>query len=1546
MLQKIISYSVKNKLIVAFGVLALIIGGVWQLTKLPIDAVPDITDNQVQVITVVPSLGAPDVERLITVPIEQGTRNIGGLQSMRSFSRFGLSIVTLVFNEDVDVYWARQQVSERLVVVQQQLPPGLAVPSMAPITTGLGEIYQYVLRPAPGYEVRYSPTELRTLQDFVVRRQLRGVQGVADVSSYGGFQKQYEVALNPDKMRQLHIGLNDVFSALQQENNNAGGTYIEKGMQALFIRTEGLLKSISEIENIVIKRFSSSQIITVKDIATVQEGKATRYGALCYNDQGEVAGAVVMMVKGGNSSEVIKNVKIKIAEIQQMLPKGVIIEPFLDRTKMVNNAISTVEKNLAEGALIVVFVLVLVLGNLRAGLIVASVIPLAMLFAVIMMNVFGVSGNLMSLGALDFGLIIDGAVIIVESILHQLWKRDLLGTYSKEQRETLVVENAGKMMNSAVFGQLIILVVYLPIFSLQGIEGKMFTPMAQTVAFALVGAFLLSLTYVPMMCSQFIPLIPGKFQAKSEEVIHAVELWFIPRLRWAMHHFKLLISVAIVLLIISVYGLMQLGGEFIPELEEGDFAADTRILTGSSVKATVEATQRASELLLKSYPEIEKIVTKIGNGEIPTDPMPMEASDLMIILKDKKEWTSADNYDELAEKMSKTVSVIPGLSIGFQYPVQMRFNELMTGAKQDVVCKVYGDNMDTLAKIAKIIGHKVSGIDGAKDIYVEQVVGQPQVLVTLNRDKMKVMGLRTDEINRLVEASFSGAVAGKIYEGERPFDLVVRIDEGNRNSLEDIQEMPITLENGDVIPLSSVAEVKLINGPNQIQRENAQRRIMIGFNVRGRDVESVVKDLQFKLKKFALPTGYWIQYGGSFENLQRARTRLMLAIPAALLLIGILLYFAFNSIAIAILVFSAIPLSLIGGIVGLVLRDMPFSISAGIGMIALFGVAVLNGIVLVAEFKRQELENPNLDRESLIVQSTAKRLRPVLMTALVAALGFMPMALSTGAGAEVQKPLATVVIGGLITATLLTLLLLPSMYLLISNSNSSPKKSNTEGSDSTDNSDSTESLDLTNNSDFMNNSNSPKNATTFTTILLLMAISITSQGFAAVSRINKTISLKGKGEFGVTEDSLLFSLMDLRAVKRLDLPSAIALGKENNKGLQIAQWKEKASAAQGSYKLSAPAAVITADLGQVNSWYGDQKYGINQTLFLPAWYRADYQRRQQIAAEFSREKELIELRWEVSVKQLYRKLELAQWQCQLLNSLVEISELSVQKMRDRLKLGDVSQMDYNQMQNVHEQLLMQRSNFLTLLVNDAIQLGWLLGESSAVIPVDFNLLPTNSENGLPQLYIDSRLQGLVNSVVELTNENGNATEIAAGNNHPWLRLELARAERMDWEWRQAKSMVYPQVQVGFVKQSFQGFIQLPQGDVFYDKKPQFSQWQIGLQVPLFTAAVRQEANSKELLWKAQVLQAEFSKLEIDAEYNKLNQQKNNLIGQLARYQNTLLPNSVQSFDIANFQLSVGAISVFQWELLVRGLTQNYLDYFGSIQDLSVTQLMLKYYKSN
>ena len=1498
MLQKIISFSVKNKWIVTLGVIALVIGGIWQMTRLPIDAVPDITDNQVQVISVVPSLGAPDVERLITVPVEQGTRNISGIKNIRSFSRFGLSIVTIVFEEDIDVYWARQQVSERLITIQQQLPAGLTIPTMAPITTGLGEIYQYVLRPAPGYEAKYSPTELRTLQDFIVRKQLRGVAGVADVSSYGGFQKQYEVSLDPAKMQQLHIGVNEVFEALQKENNNAGGTYIEKGMQALFIRTEGLLKTIPEIENIVVKRFSVSEHIAVKDIAAVKEGKATRYGAMCYNNQGEVAGAVVMMLKGGNSNEVIKNVKVKVEEVRKMLPKGVMLEPFLDRTKMVNNAIGTVEKNLAEGALIVIFVLVLVLGNFRAGLIVASVIPLAMLFAIILMNFFGVSGNLMSLGALDFGLIVDGAVIIVESILHQLWKRELLGTFTKEHREHLVVDNAGKMMNSAVFGQLIILVVYLPIFSLQGIEGKMFIPMAQTVAFALIGAFLLSLTYVPMMCSRFLPLQPGRFQQKSELAILALEKWFVPKLRWAIHHFKPMILGALILFVFALYGLLQLGGEFIPELEEGDFAADTRILTGSSVNATIEATQKASDLLLKTYPEIDKIVTKVGNGEIPTDPMPMEASDLMIILKDKKDWKSAESYDELAEKMSNTVSVIPGLSVGFQYPVQMRFNELMTGAKQDVVCKIYGEDMDTLANMAKKVGAIANRIKGAKDVYVEQVVGQPQVVIQLNREKMKRYGLRTEELNQLVETSFSGAVAGKIYEGERPFDLVIRMNDNVRNSIEDIKETPIAMPGGDIIPLSAVADIALVNGPNQIQRENAQRRILVGFNVRGRDVESVVNDLQTEVKNIQLPAGSWIDYGGSFENLQRARSRLLLAIPIALFLIGLLLYFAFSSITLAVLVFSAIPLSLIGGIVGLILRDMPFSISAGIGMIALFGVAVLNGIVLVAEFKRQELANPMMDRELLVIQSTAKRLRPVLMTALVAALGFLPMALSTGAGAEVQKPLATVVIGGLVTATLLTLLMLPAMYLRLGKSK---QKSHLD-------------------------------AGLAVWAILFCTIPLSADG----------ASIRGADGMVLSSDTAIRGNRNFNCIRKMGIEAAISEGKMKNKGLQADALVTKAGQFQSNYRLSAPAAGISADFGQVNSWYSDQKFGASQTLYLPSWYRSDFQRRKSSYQEVLMEKQLLELKWEVEVRTRYQKLELAYWQKMVLAAMTKLGEETLDKMEIRLAAGDVSKLDFNQLKNVYEQLLVQQADFENMVSDFSLELGWLIGDSCGIEPavteetgvVTVNQIKTIIEN---QPWIGSLNKAAVNP---------GASHVAEGGHHFSVELERSRAEKLNWEYQQAKAESLPRVQLGYIKQSFQGYIQLPQGDVFYDKKPQFTQWQVGLELPLFTTSIKREASAKSELWKAQLLRSDYLELEIQMEAEKLTQQLELLNNRMLRYQSVILPNAHQTLELANLQLSSGSISVIQWELFVKSVSQTYLDYFKTLQDIGITKIMLSYYQIN
>jgi heavy metal efflux system protein len=1033
MLNKIIEFSVKNKLMIGLFVIALIGYGTFQITKLPIDAVPDITNNQVQVITIAPSFGATDIERLVTFPIEQANSNISGMKEIRSFSRFGLSLVTIVFDDETDIYWARQQVAERLQQVQTQIPAGIGSPTLGPVSTGLGEIYQYVVKPKKGYEQKFDATQLRTIQDWIVRRQLLGVKGVAEVSSFGGKLKQYEIAINPNKLNAYGITINDVFTAVENNNQNTGGAYIEKGATVLYIRSEGLIGNVSDIENITIATKNNATPLFIRDIAEVKIGFATRYGAMCFNDEGEVSGAVVMMLKGANSSDVIKNVKDRIAQIQKTMPEGVEIEAFLDRTKMVNNAIGTVEKNLLEGALIVVFVLVVFLGNFRAGLLVASVIPLAMLFAICMMNAFGVSGNLMSLGALDFGLIVDGAVIIVEAVMHQLAhnkKFKNISNLNANQMDGEVTNAASKMMNSAVFGQIIILIVYLPIFTLQGIEGKMFKPMAQTVAFALLGAFILSLTYIPMMSAFFLSKKVKHKKNISDKIMHSLEKAYQGSLAKVLRFPKLVLGSVVVLFITAVFVLTSLGGEFIPALEEGDFAVDTRVLTGSNLNTTIQSTQQAAHILKTKFPEVLKVVTKIGSGEVPTDPMPMEASDMMVILKDKSEWTSAKTFPELSAKMSTALEDVPGITAGFQFPVQMRFNELMTGARQDVVCKIFGENLDTLAANANKLAKIISTVKGAENLFVEPVTGMPQIIIEYNRPLIAQYHLSIADINKIVNTAFAGQSTGLIFEEEKRFDLVVRLANTERKNLEDVQNLLIPTPNGNQIPLSQLANVQIKDGPNQIQREDAKRRIVVGFNVKGRDVQSIVKELQAKVEtQLKFPSGYFVTYGGAFENLNQAKQRLMIAVPVSLLLIFVLLFFAFKSVKQGLLIYTAIPLSAIGGIFFLALRGMPFSISAGVGFIALFGVAVLNGIVLIAEFNR--LKNQGMNNVSMIVLTGTKlRLRPVLMTAFVASLGFLPMALSNGAGAEVQRPLATVVIGGLLVATFLTLFVLPLLYIL------------------------------------------------------------------------------------------------------------------------------------------------------------------------------------------------------------------------------------------------------------------------------------------------------------------------------------------------------------------------------------------------------------------------------------------------------------------------------------------------------------------------------------
>lgn len=1256
MLTNIIRFSIKNKLVIGLMVFALIGMGIYDFSRLPIDAVPDITNNQVQVITISPSQAAPEVERLVTFPIEQSVASIPGITEMRSFSRFGLSLVTIVFDDATDVYWARQQVNEKLSQIKDQIPSDAGRPELAPVTTGLGEIFQYAVRPAKGYEGKYSAMELRTIQDWIIRRQLLGTTGVADVSSFGGYLKQYEVAVAPDKLKAMGVSIKEVFTALQLNNQNTGGAYIEKGPNILYIRSEGLTKTTEDIGKTFVKHTTAGIPVYVKDLAEVRIGNAVRYGAMCFNDQGEVAGAVVMMLKGANSSKVIKEVKEKIKVIEKTLPEGVVIEPFLDRTKMVDHAIGTVKQNLLEGALIVIFVLVIFLGNIRAGLVVASVIPLAMMFAIIMMNLFGVSGNLMSLGALDFGLIVDGAVIIVEAVMHRLYHSRHFATtniISKEQMNEEVEHSAGKMMNSAVFGQIIILIVYLPILSLVGIEGKMFKPMAQTVSFALIGAFILSLTYVPMITSLVLSKNLEHKATWSDRMMAFLENLYQPLLNWALKFPRWLVGSAVTLFVISVFIMSRMGGEFIPDLEEGDFAVDTRVLTGSSLSRTIKATQKSAAILLERFPEVEKVVTKIGSGEIPTDPMPVEASDMMVILKDKKEWTSAKTFDELANKMGKAVEDVPGITVGFQFPVQMRFNELMTGARQDVVCKIFGEDLDSLSAYANRLGEVVSTVKGAKDIYVETVTGLPQIVVHYDRDAMARFQLNVSEVNQVVQTAFAGQSAGMIYENERRFDLVVRLKDENRRDIEDVRNLTINTPSGLQVPLSQVASVEIIEGPNQIQREDAKRRIVVGFNVRGRDVQSIVNELNEKVDtQLKFSPGYYITYGGQFENLVEAKKRLSVAVPVALLLIFIMLYFAFGKLKYGVLIFSAIPLSAIGGIFALWLRGMPFSISAGIGFIALFGVAVLNGIVLIAEFNRLKEQGLH-DLKHIVMEGTKVRLRPVLMTAAVASLGFLPMALSNGAGAEVQRPLATVVIGGLITATFLTLLMLPVLYRWFETQKPVKKKS--------------------------------KYGPAAPMILLMLC-------FASFSNAQTTI-----------EGKKMTLSQCLERVQ--DNPSLQLLQKEP------LYWEKMAA------KVFEPAPMqIGLEMGKFNSAQTDNRLFVSQTFGLPIIYnrQKSYYQSQLNAGKVRASLKEQELKKEVRLHfcKMTDLLERHAW----LNRLDSVYARWLSSANLRLQTGDAGGLESSSAQLQWEQLKWQKKQIISDLSLVQHQLQWLLKTDEIILP--------------------------------------------------------------------------------------------------------------------------------------------------------------------------------------------------------------------------------------
>ena len=1028
MIYNLIAWSVKNKLIIALLIAALITGGIWSISKVPIDAVPDITNNQVQIITQAPNLGTEDIERFITYPIELSMANLPNVIEIRSVSRFGLSLITVVFEDDMSTYLPRQLVAEKLSEVKEEIPSSFGVPHMGPISTGLGEIYQYTINVDEKYGEKYSPSDLRTIQDWIIKRQMAMVPGVVEVNGFGGDIKQYEVSVSPDKLNSVGLDISDLFVALENNNQNVGGAYIEKNHRANYIRGEGLLKSIKDIESVIVKNEGGIPI-TIGDVAEVKFGKAVKYGAFTKNGQGEAVGGMIMMLKGANSNDVITKVKGRMAEIQKSLPQGVYIEPFLDRSMLIESTTSTVTKNLLEGAIIVILVLIFLLGNWRGGLIVASTIPLSLLFAFILMNAFDVWANLMSLGAIDFGIIVDGAVIIVEStvfIFYQKLKKDPVLT--QNQKDELTIKSSNKLMNSAFFGQLIILIVFIPILSLEGVEGKMFKPMALTFIFAMIGVMFLCLTYVPAISALFLKVTPNAKESIGDKLIHWLEKKYLTILSISLKRSSLILSSAVLALMLAVISFNQLGGEFIPKLDESDIAFHVIMKPGTSLSETIATTTKVEKIIKSKFPEALQVLSRIGVADIPTDPMPMDVADCFIILKPKDEWTSANSKSELIGEIKKAVQIIPGVNFEFSQPIEMRFNELITGVREDVAIKLFGDDLEVLAEKAEEIGNIVSSIRGVGDLKVEATRGLPQITIHYNRSKIAQYGLTIKQVNNVVETSFAGGKAGVVYEGEYRFDLVVRLNKSHRQEIDNLRDLYIRLKNGSQIPLKELASIEYVSGPMQISRDNTNRRTYVGINARDRDIQSLVTEIKQKLDaELKLPVGYYIRYGGAFENLERASNRLKVVVPIALGLIFILIFLALKSVKQSLMISIAVPLSTIGGVFALYLRGMPFSISAGVGFIVLFGVAVLNGLVLISAWNDLK-ENSDLPIAERIALGAKRRIRPILLTALTDILGFLPMAISSSAGAEVQRPLATVVIGGMITATLLTLIIMPILY--------------------------------------------------------------------------------------------------------------------------------------------------------------------------------------------------------------------------------------------------------------------------------------------------------------------------------------------------------------------------------------------------------------------------------------------------------------------------------------------------------------------------------------
>lgn len=1427
-----------------------LIGGIWSISKVPVDAVPDITNNQVQVITQAPSLGAEEVEQFITYPIELAMSNLPDVIEIRSVSRSGLSLVTVVFKDEAGTYLPRQLVAEKLPEVKENIPSGFGDPFIGPISTGLGEIYQYTLDVDPKYKKEYTLSDLRTIQDWIIRRQMAMVPGVVEVNAFGGYIKEYEVAIQPDRLNAMGITIEEVFSALETNNQNSGAAYIVKNHKANFIRGEGLARSLEDIENIVVANQEGMPIL-IKDLAKVQFGHAVRYGALTKEGEGEAVGGMILMLKGANSREVIQSVQDRVALIQKSLPEGVQIKEFIARNKLIDKTTSTVYTNLTEGALIVIFVLVLLLGNWRGGLVVASTIPLSLLFAFMMMYQFDVWANLMSLGAIDFGIIVDGAVIIVEAtVFLMMQKMKSSGILTSEGRDEVSQKASSKMMNSAFFGQLIILIVFAPILTLEGVEGKMFKPMALTFMFAMVGVMILCLTYVPMISSLFIRVPKEEKIGWGSKLILKLEQVYEPLLKSALSNAKWIVGSSLIILISSLGLFSTLGGEFMTQLDEGDIAYHVILKPGSSLEESIAATTQVEKIMKDNFPEIEQVMSRIGVAEVPTDPMPFDVADCLVILKPKSEWVSADSKEELIQLIKEKVSELPGINYEFTQPIEMRFNELISGVREDIAIKLFGEDLDILARKAEEISKLIGSVEGIGDMRVEATDGLPQISIKYNRQKIAQYGVNIQQLNDLIQTAFAGKSAGLIFEGEKRFDLVVRFDKNERASVEQLNEMFIHLPNGKQIPLYILADIQYELGPMQISRDNTQRRTYVGVNVRGRDIQSVVNDIQQTLdEKLDLPPGYFIRYGGQFENLERANHKLKVVVPIALISIFLLLFIALKSWKQALMINMAIPFATIGGIFGLWLRGLPFSISAGVGFVVLFGVAVLNGLVLLEGWNELKKAS-DLSLKERITQGAKRRIRPILLTALTDILGFLPMAISTTAGAEVQKPLATVVIGGMITSTILTLFVLPVLYQMVENKSKIKLTPNT----------------------FM--------------LIILGGLGLSFFNEAAAQDELKLITTQEQAiEVGLIQNGYIINA---------------------SKGVEVMEIEKKKSF--DIQKLN-----VDATYGQYNSYHNDLGIEVSQKFAFPTVY----------SKQKSLAKEKIEganLTLELTKSEIKREIKIA-WE-------------TLTYLKDREVLMQYQDSIYKEFQRASAvRYETEASNYLELASAETQVMK---------IENDLYLLSADilmQENNLRVLLQDTtEIQFQTNSLLKKTSNTLSSSEEVL--NHPKLNKIKHEISISNAEQKVASAKMLPDIKLGYFNNSMTGSI-LQDGSAA-SSSTRFQGVSLGVGIPLFYGSEKASINQAKLKAQMAEVTADQFTIQLEGEYYRLIQQKNQLEGSLAHYESKALPQADRIIDFAQKSFSHGAIGYVEYFQNINQSLEIKYNYLNTLHNFNQVVIQLEY----